>query len=94
MRVKPNESFEDWSDRVIEFETAVAKQKLINGVDQDSVLESMAERVQNKILYYLIVEIRQQASSIPFDLEENKKRYQLEYLDKNKPKPDHVSNEI
>jgi len=91
MRIKPNESYEDWAKRVQEFELAQAKRELAKGMDINLVIEAMSARIQQKMLHPILTAIRDSTPVI--DLEEGKRRYEETYLNKNKPKSDHVSDD-
>lgn len=58
MRKDPNESIEDWAERVRKFEYGYALQQLAKGHDLNLVMEAMAIRIQQKILHPIIVEIK------------------------------------
>lgn len=58
MRKEPNESIEDWAERVRKFEYGYALQQLAKGQDLNTVMEAMSARIQQKILHPIIVEIK------------------------------------
>lgn len=91
MRIRPEESYQQWADRVRQFELAHARQQLSKGVPVAQVLARMSERIQQKILHPIIVAIK--AVPVSYDLTENKKAYREAYLNKNGPKSDHVSDD-
>jgi glutamyl-tRNA reductase len=91
MRINPDETYEQWTDRVRQFELQYARQQLAKGVPVDQVLARMSDRIQQKILHPIIVAIKD--VPISYDLTENKKAYRKAYLNKNSAKPDHVSED-
>lgn len=58
MRKNPNETMEDWAERVRRFELGYALQQIAKGQDINVVMEAMASRIQQKILHPVIVEIK------------------------------------
>lgn len=58
MRKEPNESIEDWAERVRKFEYGYALQQLAKGQDLNTVMEAMSVRIQQKILHPIIIEIK------------------------------------
>ena len=58
MRKDPNESMEQWAERVRKFELGYALQQIAKGQDINVVIEAMASRIQQKILHPVIVEIK------------------------------------
>jgi glutamyl-tRNA reductase len=58
LKKDPNESMEQWADRVRKFELGYALQQLAKGQDINLVMEAMAVRIQNKMLHPIIVEIK------------------------------------
>jgi glutamyl-tRNA reductase len=91
MRIRSNETYEDWVERVRAFELDRARKQLAKGIDTKEVLESMSERISKKILHPILTDLKDTPRS--FDLAANKKAYEEAYLRKNSPKPDHVSED-
>jgi glutamyl-tRNA reductase len=91
MRINPDETYEQWAERVRTFELDQARAELAKGVPADEVLEWMGKRINQKMLHPIIVAIKD--VPISYDLTENKKAYKEAYLDKNGPKSDHVSED-
>jgi glutamyl-tRNA reductase len=58
LKKDPNESMEQWADRVRKFELGYALQQLAKGQDINLVMEAMAVRIQSKMLHPIIVEIK------------------------------------
>jgi glutamyl-tRNA reductase len=58
LRKDPNESMEDWAERVRKFELGYALQQLAKGQDLNVVMEAMASRIQQKILHPIIMSIK------------------------------------
>ena len=53
MKIKDGETFEQWSERVRQFEFGYAMQALANGTDADTILEQMSIRITNKMKHYI-----------------------------------------
>lgn len=62
MRKDPNESIEDWAERVRKYELGYALQQIAKGSDINLVLEAMALRIQNKVLHPILIEIKKNSS--------------------------------
>lgn len=92
MRWNPNESFEDWVDRVRIFEYGLALQQVAKGEDINLVMEAMSLRIQQKIMHPILKTIRD-SSKISYDSELSQKNYKENYLDKAQPVADHVSSD-
>jgi glutamyl-tRNA reductase len=91
MRKLPTESLEEWAERVHQFELKYALNEIKNGADINVVMEAMSVRIQKKILHPFYEEIKQVSYNSSKDLAElSRKRYEEQYLSKNKPKPDHI----
>jgi glutamyl-tRNA reductase len=91
MRIKADESYEQWVERVSAFELAHARKELANGVPVDEVLEWMGKRINQKMLHPILASLRN--VPVAFDIEASKKAYKEAYLDKNSPKPDHLTDD-
>ena len=91
MRINPDETYEQWADRVRSFELDHARAELEKGVPIDEVLEWMGKRINQKMLHPILTALKD--TPIAFDVEASKKAYKEAYLDKNSPKSDHVSED-
>ena len=91
MRIKPGESIESWANRVQQYEYGYALQRIAEGHNIDIVFESMAMRIQQKLMHPVLVALK--ANPVEFDAEVSKKAYKEAYLNKNGPKSDHVSED-
>ena len=89
IRIKPDETFEEWVDRVRKYEYGFALQRIATGDDPFKVMEDMAKRMAQKIMYPVYTAIKN-SGVISIDMEESKKRYKENYLDKVPPVADHV----
>lgn len=91
MRIKPDESYENWATRVQQYEYGYALQRLAEGHDINIVFESMAMRIQQKLMHPIIIALKN--APVEFDAEVSKKAYKEAYLNKNGPKSDHVNED-
>lgn len=57
MKFDNNQSIEQWANKVIEYEYTMALKSIKKGVDIDTVITTMAYRIQQKILYPLLSDI-------------------------------------
>lgn len=74
MKKLPNESMEEWAERVRKFELGYALQQLAKGQDINTVMEAMAARIQQKMLHPVITDIKESAVK-PFDVEQHRAEY-------------------
>ena len=91
MRMKPDESKEDWAKRVQQYEYGRALQRIAQGDPIEQVLEDMSKRITQKLLHPVIQDIKD-GNKTEFDAEENRRRYKETYLDKTSPVADQVSD--
>ncbi len=91
MRLKPNETYEEWTERVHAFELDWAKREIAKGIPIDEVLERMGKRITQKLLHPVLAAIKE--SHTPMDMEASKKAYEEAYLKKNSPKADHLTDD-
>jgi glutamyl-tRNA reductase len=91
LRIKPDESFESWANRVNEYEIDRARKRLAKGEDIDVVLEEMSKAVSQKLLHPILNIIRDSAGG-SFDVEANKKSYN-EYMKHIGPRADHIQED-
>jgi len=59
MRIKPDESKEDWAKRVQQYEYGYALQQIAKGEDLNLVMEAMGARIQQKLLHPVFRAIRE-----------------------------------
>jgi glutamyl-tRNA reductase len=91
MRKLPNESIEQWANRVQTFELEFALKEIRKGADINLVMEAMSARIQKKILHPFYEEIRKQTTDAAKESAIiSRQKYEEQYLSKNKPKSDHV----
>jgi len=92
MRKGQNESYEDWLERIDQFERGVALQRLAKGEDRDVVLEDFSKRITNKIKHALF-EVIKNSMIVKFDVEKSRKSYEDHFLKNREFVADHVSDE-
>lgn len=91
MRKHADETYEQWADRVRQYEYGLALTKIANGIPVEEVMERMAKNITQKMLHPLFAEIR----NIPIDsdaLALSKKNYEDTYINKVGRAADHVDN--
>ena len=87
MKIKDGETFEQWSERVSQFEFGYAMQALAHGTPADTVLEQMSIRITNKMKHYIFTCIR-----VPYRYDVNKNKLEYEQIMKMiSPVADHVT---
>ena len=92
MKYDPNESYEGWAKRVQMYEQGHAMKRIAGGEPADVVLEDMARRITEKLIYPVIKQIESTVIS-DYDPVKSKKDYEENYLKRNGPKSDHILDE-
>ncbi len=91
MRYKPEESIEDWAERVRMYEYGEAIKQIASGQDVNVVMEAMSVRIMEKIKYPLLKQIKDWGTST-YDATLSKENYKKNYLDKTKRVADHMND--
>lgn len=91
MRYRPEDSFEQWSEKAREEELKNANKLLAKGTPIEEVLEILSQRLTKKILHPILKSVMNAPTN--YDVKESKRRYEEIYLSKNKPVADHVERE-
>jgi glutamyl-tRNA reductase len=95
MRIKPNETIEEWAKRVQQFEYGFALQQLAKGADVHVVMEAMSSRITEKLMHPIFTAVNDLAKEIdPYNADTAVAHYKKEYLDKVKPAPDHIEDSL
>ena len=89
MRIKDNETYGQWSERVRIYELGEALKQLGEGGNPNEILENMSKRITNKIMHPIVMAIRGEKTE--FDADASRKNYEENYLKTNGRKSDHVS---
>lgn len=90
MRIQENETYEEWANRVQQYECEQALAQIRKGKDSEVVLERMSKNIVNKMLHPILTELNVQK----VDLEQqakSKQHYEEYYLKKVPRASDHVS---
>lgn len=88
MQIKPNEPYEEWAERVRQFEYGLALQRIADGHDANEVMEKMSKRVIDKLLHPIFKSIRESVK--PVDMEKLKQSYYDNYESIVDKRADHV----
>jgi glutamyl-tRNA reductase len=89
----PNETYQEWAERVELFERGRAMQRIADGENVEEVLDEMGKRLMNKLMHPVIKAIKE-SSVNPYDFDEGKKRYEENYLNKYGNVADHVDGNL
>jgi len=92
MRIRPGETYEEWAKRVQMYEHGFALQRIAEGEDVDTVLESMSKRLMEKMLHPMYKMI--QDSHVTKSVQDSRKSYEENYLKRYGPKADHVFDDL
>jgi len=91
MKYNPEESYEQWLERVRQLEYGIALQRIAKGDTVEEVMEDMSRRIIEKSLYPILKALRDIPTN--YDVEKSKQTYKENYLNKTKPVADHVVND-
>jgi len=91
MRYNPNESIEQWAERVRLHEYGEALKQIAAGQDINSVMEAMSARIVEKLKHPLLKQIKDWGMST-YDATLSKENYKKNYLDKTKSVADHMND--
>lgn len=91
MKYNPNESIEQWAERVRMFEYGEALKQIAAGEDVNMVMDAMSVRILEKIKHPLIREIKNWGKSA-YNSTLSQESYKRDYLNKSKPVADHMND--
>jgi glutamyl-tRNA reductase len=92
MKPLPNESYEQWAERVDMFERGRALQRLAQGEPTEVVLEEMSRRIMDKLLHPIFKTIRE-SSNTEYDPAKNREAY-IKAMQYHAPVADHVDGNL
>lgn len=91
MRIQVDETYEQWADRVRQYEYGLALTKIAKGLPAEEVMERMTKNITQKMLHPVFAEIR----NIPIDTEalaQSKKHYEDTFINRVPKAADHVDD--
>ena len=91
MRIQADETYEQWADRVRQYEYGLALAKIAKWLPAEEVMERMTKNITQKMLHPIFAELR----NIPIDqaaLALSKKHYEEIYINKIPRAADHVDD--
>jgi glutamyl-tRNA reductase len=91
LRIRPDESFESWANRVNDFELDRARKRIGKGEDVNLVLDEMSKAITQKLLHPIITAIRE--STTTYDVKASKQAYEDYYIKKVGARADHVQDD-
>ena len=92
LRIRPDESFESWANRVNEFEIDRARKRIAKGEDVNLVLEEASKAISTKLLHPIINAIRDSSIS-KYDNTDSRKSYIDNFINKVGPHSDLVQDD-
>lgn len=92
MRYKPNETMEEWSQRVLFFEYGIALTRMATKEENIQViLDEMGKNITNKLTHPILNLLKESANlNVEEELKQSRIRYKEQYLDRFGPKADHL----
>ena len=90
MKQLPGESYEQWVQRVKQYEFGRALMALANGADPEQVLKDTSNRMVNKFQHPILEAINKIPSG--YNSKASQEHYRTNYQDRFGPKPDHIKD--
>lgn len=90
MKQRPDESYEQWVQRVKQYETGRALMELASGVDPEQVMITTSNRMIAKFQHPILEAINDIPSD--YDSKASQQQYLENYQDRFGPKPDHIKD--
>ena len=78
MRIKINETWESWCERVHTHEITLAQRKISHGMDTDQVLSEMAQNLTKKLMHPILISLRESVKK-SYDSTESLQSYWKNY---------------
>ena len=91
MKHKPNESIEEWAERVSTHEYGLAVKQIAAGKDVDLVMQAMSVKILEKLKHPILTHICEWGKN-KYDATLSTENYKKNYLDKTKPRADHMND--
>ena len=91
MKYNPNETIEQWAERVQLYEYGEAIKQIAAGQNVEVVMEAMSARIVEKLKYPMLKHIKEWGK-VTYDATLSKENYKKNYLDKTKPVADHMND--
>ena len=91
MRIQADETYEQWAERVQQYEYDIALTKIAKGVSVDEAMEWMSKNIAQKMLHPVFAKLR----NIPVDTESlaaSKKHYEDTFINRVPKAADHVDD--
>jgi glutamyl-tRNA reductase len=88
---QPNETYEQWVQRVEQYEFGRALMRLAEGDNPDAVMTESSYRIMKKLQHPVIRAISDSAVS-GYNREHSLEEYRKNYIDRFGPKPDHIKD--
>lgn len=92
MKPLPNESYEQWAERVNLFERGRAMQRIAQGDSPDKVIEEMSRRIMDKLMHPIYKAVRESSTS-EYDAEKNRADYDQKMRYRG-PVADHIDGNL
>ena len=86
----PGESYEQWIQRVKQYEIGRALMDLARGADPEQVLLEASNRMVNKFQHPILEAVNNLPSE--YNSPASQQQYKTNYLDRFGPKPDHIKD--
>lgn len=90
MKYEKGENFEEWLDRVRQYEHGLALQRIANKEPVEKVLAEMGRRIIEKGMHPIYMAFREPDTN--YNAEESRRQYE-EKMKNVGPKPDHVQED-
>ena len=91
MKQLPNETYEQWTKRVEQYEFGRALMRLAQGDDPETVMTESSYRIMKKLQHPVIQAISDSAVT-GYNSDHSLEQYRRNYIDRFGPKPDHIKD--
>jgi glutamyl-tRNA reductase len=93
MKPLPNESYEQWAQRVDMFERGRALQRIAQGESTELVMEEMGRRIMDKLLHPIFKALRETVTDTEYDPVKSREEYAAK-MRYHSPVADHVDGNL
>lgn len=91
LKYLPEYTFEEWANKVSEYEHLRAQKLLDKGVNAEQVLETMSRNITNKLLHFILAKFKESTDNQTYDVEKSRDIY-FETMAKVGPIADHMND--
>lgn len=91
LKYDPNYTFEEWAQKVQDYELKKSIKMLENGTDKNLVLDQISQNITKKLLHFILIKFKESNILSSYDEEESRKKY-FETMRNIGPTADHMND--